>query len=732
MNNSVLEAALTRAAEGLPIFPCNGTDKSPLTPRGHLDATTDPERIRAWWKQHPDALVAYPTGPRSGRDALDLDPRHGSAVWFQASGHRLPPTRVVATRSGGQHWLFRHREGMRNSQNNPAPGVDIRGEGGYVIDWSCHGGDLWIDEPLAEWPDWLLAQITTRRAVAPRDYAEIRPPSTGAVCALLNQMPNPATVDRETWVAIGLAASGCAHALGDDQDDTDAIGDAWVAWSQRWPGAAAEESDRSRWETDLATKSAPKAGWPDLLRHAKRLGVDVSAQRLADAQEQFEADEPEPASEPEQPNHGWKNMLCVNEKGHPRAGLDNATLAFRHAPEWRGVLGYDQFADDPRLIARPPWEPSGEPFAPREFKDTDFTHAAVWLAGQGIRVTSRAAAEAMAAVADSPGRRFNPAREYFDALRWDGTPRLDAVLIDYLGAEDTRLNRAFGSKTLIAAVRRSLRSGLHRENRPDPRRAAGHRQIEVLSRTAAPRAEWFSDTPPDIGSKDSFQNMRGILIMEHAELATLSRADAARAKAFISSPSDRYRPSSGRVSRTFPRQGIFIGTVNPGAAGYLKDETGGSRFWPVKCAEDWPIHREVDAAALQTARDQLWAEAVHRCQANEPHWLTGREDRAAQQDAADDRYDDDAWADAVLPYLRSHPGGVTTLDVLAEALHVLNKDAGRREQMRVGAILRREGWERRRIRDDGGAREYRFMPPSGYPAEMEQPGASNVVEFIRA
>ena len=106
----------------------------------------------------------------------------------------------------------------------------------------------------------------------------------------------------------------------------------------------------------------------------------------------------------------------------------------------------------------------------------------------------------------------------------------------------------------------------------------------MFCKAIVPNPRWFTDTAPDIGNKDSMESLRGILIQEHAEMATLNKSDANKIKAFISSDTDRFRLAYGRLAQNFPRQCIFIATVNPGANGYLKDETGGSRFWPVKCA----------------------------------------------------------------------------------------------------------------------------------------------------
>jgi Bifunctional DNA primase/polymerase, N-terminal len=162
----VLEQALELASQGKPVFPCSG-NKSPAIPKeigghGFRDATCDEAEIRRLFKLAPRAkLVGVPCGQISGFDVLDIDPRHGGDIWEMENAHRLPPTRVHISQSGGRHYLFRHTEGVRNSANKKtlAPGVDVRGEGGYVVHPPSFGYHVAADVEMAEWPDWLLGLV---------------------------------------------------------------------------------------------------------------------------------------------------------------------------------------------------------------------------------------------------------------------------------------------------------------------------------------------------------------------------------------------------------------------------------------------------------------------------------------------------------------------------------------------------------------------------------------------
>jgi len=161
---ALLDIALGLAAQGWPVFPC-GANKRPAISKadggaGFHDACTDPEDVAALFARAPHAsLVGVPTGPASGIDALDFDYRNGAKVWEDANLHHLPETRIHETQSGGRHMLFRHAPGVRNLASEFAPGMDVRGDGGYIIAPPSPGYKLIHDVDAVEWPDWLLELI---------------------------------------------------------------------------------------------------------------------------------------------------------------------------------------------------------------------------------------------------------------------------------------------------------------------------------------------------------------------------------------------------------------------------------------------------------------------------------------------------------------------------------------------------------------------------------------------
>jgi hypothetical protein len=133
MNNKILEAALEYAAKGVAIFPCK-PDKAPHTRQGFKDATTDSDQIVSWWRKWPSAMIGMPTGKANGFDVLDLDVKDGKrGLELVPEWKELSPL-IARTRSGGVHVYF-SADGVRCSTNvmGKDSGVDVRGDGGYVI-----------------------------------------------------------------------------------------------------------------------------------------------------------------------------------------------------------------------------------------------------------------------------------------------------------------------------------------------------------------------------------------------------------------------------------------------------------------------------------------------------------------------------------------------------------------------------------------------------------------------
>ncbi len=373
---------------------------------------------------------------------------------------------------------------------------------------------------------------------------------------------------------------------------------------------------------------------------------------------------------------GVGNIPLVDEAPAPRTASDNGSVkphygnAFRLLSTDERIRGHyrmNEFTNEVEVDGKPVSDVEDVNVCIQMCMETDakFTPDMV-----GKVLTSIAFAHA-----------FHPVREYLQSLHWDGTPRIDRWLSDAFEVEATAYSMAVGKNTLIGAVARVMRPGCQMDTMLILEGEQG------IGKTRAVRAlagqDWYCETIEKPGTKDFYQSLRGMWIVEMGELDSLRKSDVTRVKQVLSSTADNYRPSFGKRSVSFPRQNIFIGTTNE--THYLIDPTGARRFWPVKC-----LSSNVDY--IQAMRDQLWAEALHRFQKGEP-WHEVPEDEAREQQDA--RYDADSLEDIVGAWVRNPETeltGFSMTDVLIKALNLETWQHSRQMQTRVGHILTRLGY----------------------------------------
>jgi Bifunctional DNA primase/polymerase, N-terminal len=163
----LFKAALSYAKRGIPVFPCEPGGKRPLTYNGFWEATTNLNRVKAWWGRWPDANVGVPTGKGSGLLVLDVDPRDGgpeSLATLERENGPLPETARARTGGGGVHVFFRYpaEKEVRNSAGWLGPGLDVRGEGGYVLvpPSRTQGPYEWIDRSRPVEAAWLIERLS--------------------------------------------------------------------------------------------------------------------------------------------------------------------------------------------------------------------------------------------------------------------------------------------------------------------------------------------------------------------------------------------------------------------------------------------------------------------------------------------------------------------------------------------------------------------------------------------
>ena len=357
------------------------------------------------------------------------------------------------------------------------------------------------------------------------------------------------------------------------------------------------------------------------------------------------------------------------------------------------VFGYNEFTGRVEFTRPAPWHHGRLPGF-LGVGDNDLKLLKGHLAVKhGFEMPVQNIEEAVTVVAHD--NRFHPVREYLYGLKWDGKPRLETWLHDYLGVEDTEYTRACSRKVLCAAVMRVMKPGIKFDHVLVLEGAQGIGKSSVCHILGG---EWGADFPIDPHDKDTVQLMQGKWIVELAELEVTRRADMQALKAFVSRRKDEARLAYGRTVGEFPRQSIFIGSINPGAdKSYLQDDEN-RRWWPVACH---PKGGQVNFRAFKDARNQLWAEAVNVVKtAGEHLYMETAELKKAAREVVGERHAEHAWAERVATWIEecdkkpeTQRGFLTAREVYIEAMGGIEKQLDRRACISIATILRTLGWE---------------------------------------
>jgi predicted P-loop ATPase len=362
-------------------------------------------------------------------------------------------------------------------------------------------------------------------------------------------------------------------------------------------------------------------------------------------------------------------------------------IALDSDPLLRGRFAYDLMQQVP-LLVRPlnlvvPDDValnSPDTFKPRAVTDTDVSRVQEYLQHVGMHNVGREPVfQAVNAHAES--NSFHPVRDFLARLKWDGKTRVSKWLTEYLGVTAGAYAEAIGRMFLIAMVARIFDPGC----KADYMLVLEGPQGELKSTACGILGgDWFSDSLPEIGEgKDVLQHLRGKWLIEIAEMHAMNRAETAQLKAFITRQIDRYRPSYGRMEKIQPRQCAFIGTTNKDS--YLKDETGGRRFWPVRIGA-------IDVAALKGDRDMLFAEAV-RLYRNGAKWWPDRDfERDVIVPEQEARFEGDVWEEPIAKFLEGKDR-VTIKDVANSAIGITTERVGTADQNRIRGALTHLNWK---------------------------------------
>lgn len=415
----------------------------------------------------------------------------------------------------------------------------------------------------------------------------------------------------------------------------------------------------------------------------------------------------------------WKSLLTRTREGFVEGTLHNLIQILEHDERLAGLFWLNDSSNQVLLSRDGPWLGGNRD----EFTDADSCELAAWLQHPDryyCRCKDDSVLKAVITVARR--HRRHPIREYLTGLKWDGTPRVERMLVDLFGSPDSPYSHRAAQCFMVGAVARILWV--------DPKTPFVGAQVDFMlvlegeqgkRKSSAVRAlfgsNWFVETNETPNGPDFYMVIQGHWGVEIGEMDSFGKADVTAVKTAITRRVDRYRAPYERVPRSYRRECIFVGTTNEHE--YLRDATGGRRFLPVRTEGTVELDRIVEF------RDQLWAEAVAMFDAGFKWWELP-EDASDEQES---RYIGDSWEGRIDRWLalkapgemdKAYPdrlrfGAGITYTTTDEILQwCMGMDPGKHDrmaQMRISTAMKRLGWVSKRGLYDG-VRERRWQRAS--------------------
>ena len=344
----------------------------------------------------------------------------------------------------------------------------------------------------------------------------------------------------------------------------------------------------------------------------KAVVTTLNREQIEQAKKDFEGITAGAESTAEPEPLDWAEKLQRNQNGAVKGTIDNILIILDGDPALKDKFALNLFANRGEVLGALPWQKDTKR---RLWSDTD-SNGLYWYLERMWGITQRGNIDSALDIHASI-HAFNEVQRYIDGLVWDGVPRLDTLLIDYLGAKDTAYNRAVCRKSFTAAIARAMSPGCKYDTMlilAGPQGIGKSTLLDKMSRG------WFNDSIRSFEGKEASELLQGVWIVEIAELDAFRRTDIARIKQFLSLKADRYRAAYGRHVKELPRCCVFFGTCNE--MEFLQDTTGNRRFWPVDTMEV-DATKSVFKDLTDETVNQLWAEAKMRWQTGEKLYLTG-------------------------------------------------------------------------------------------------------------
>lgn len=397
----------------------------------------------------------------------------------------------------------------------------------------------------------------------------------------------------------------------------------------------------------------------------KQVVLTMNRESYAEAQRDFVAVAENATTKEEVNDDTWMERLKRNKQGIVPS-IDNMRLIIDNDPRLKGKVVRNGFNHRDMVVADLPWRKASKHELYWNNEDNDallcYMSARPWEVEGKEKILT-------ALNASLQNTKVHPVRDYLHSLTWDGVERLDTLLIDYLGAEDSALTRAMTRKVFTAAVARIEQPGVKFDY---VLTLVGPEGIGKSTIIRAMGREWYSDSLITIEGKEGMEAVQGKWLIEIGELTSYKKSTAEMYKAFLSKQDDTFRPAFARSVEVYPRQCVFFATTNEDH--FLKGDTGNRRWWCVRVGETKAVK---DVFSLDEATvGQLWAEARHRYESGETLYLPEHLEKQARQAQQDNNeIEGDARMGMVEAFLKQPvPAKWATMGADARRQYILTAD----------------------------------------------------------